>query len=353
MSYNRDENFMGFNPINWYGVVEDRDDPLKLGRVKVRIIGWHNLDPLAAPVDLLPWAQIQLAPNSPRTFTGPRVNDLVNGYFIDGAGGQYPIVTGVIPGINLELKPVPEGAPVPPEGIVLEAEDTPSTPPLGAGVVENSLIAKTNSEIVHVCDITPQVKQVTDWIKVKFGYIANLIRDQIRALLKALGLDPTGETSAIVSFLKKIASYIKRITEILTDVQNWRDAVLEIAAKARAIIDWILNLPEKFLRLLSECLSNLYKAIAGGFQNILSMNDVTGTSDTSLSDAFNEITSASSILVKQATDLASTPAQLAGVLLSPSSSGNISAIQSYIANQTTSTAQYTDNNFSKNNTQTV
>ena len=28
----------------WQGVVEDRHDPLKLGRCRVRIAGWHTKD---------------------------------------------------------------------------------------------------------------------------------------------------------------------------------------------------------------------------------------------------------------------------------------------------------------------
>lgn len=348
-SYNRDENFVGFNPVNWYGQVEDRDDPLKLGRVRVRIFGWHSLDTAAAPVELLPWAQLQLAPNGPRTFSGPKMYEWVTGHFIDGAGGQFPIVTGVIPGINLELNPIPEGAPRPPEGVVIEAEDTPSTPPLAAGVVENSLIAKTNSEISHVCDISPQVKQITGWIRVKFGYVANLIREKIRAILKALGADPTGEASSLVSFLKKIASYIKRVTEILTDVQNWRDVILETARLASSIINWILNLPQRFLQILNDCLGNLYRAIAGGFQDIASIGiAVNGVSD--VTSSINEITSASNILISQVQDLASTPGQIANALSNPDADG-VSAIESFVSSQISGTSTYTDNTFSKSNSE--
>ena len=38
------QNFMGMDGFIWFtGVVEDRDDPSKLGRVRVRIVG-HNTD---------------------------------------------------------------------------------------------------------------------------------------------------------------------------------------------------------------------------------------------------------------------------------------------------------------------
>ena len=38
------QNFMGMDGFVWFtGVVEDRNDPSKLGRVRVRVIG-HNTD---------------------------------------------------------------------------------------------------------------------------------------------------------------------------------------------------------------------------------------------------------------------------------------------------------------------
>ena len=37
--------------IWWHGVVEDRQDPLFLGRCKVRILGWHTEDKAELPTD--------------------------------------------------------------------------------------------------------------------------------------------------------------------------------------------------------------------------------------------------------------------------------------------------------------
>ena len=354
MNYNRDENFVGFNPVNWWGIVEDRNDPLQSGRLKVRIFGWHSLNPIIAPTELIPWAQVQLSLNSPRSFSGPKIGEWVTGYFIDGAGGQFPIITGVLPGINSELSIIPDDAPRPPPGVVLETADTPSIPPLSRGIVDNSLIAKTNADVVHVCDISLQVRQVVGWLKAKFGFIVTKIREGILAVLKALGLDPTGESSAVVSFLKKIASYIKFINDALEEVLNWREVIFEVARIARALVDWILNLPERLLNLLRECLSSLYSAIAGGFQEILSIG--TGGIDTSsaeITSAINEITTGAQFLITQTTDLVSTPVQLVGVLTSPSDPSSVSKVQEYISSQTLNTSQYTSNTFDKNNTQNV
>ena len=39
------KNFLGINDFVWFfGVVEDRNDPVQLGRVRVRCYGWHTDD---------------------------------------------------------------------------------------------------------------------------------------------------------------------------------------------------------------------------------------------------------------------------------------------------------------------
>ena len=53
------KDFMGVESFVWfYGVVEDWKDPLFLGRVKVRCIGFHTDDKTLIPTEDLPWADI-------------------------------------------------------------------------------------------------------------------------------------------------------------------------------------------------------------------------------------------------------------------------------------------------------
>ena len=48
---------LGFDKFIWFqGVVEDRFDPLKLGRVRVRILGLHTDNKKLIPTEDLPWA---------------------------------------------------------------------------------------------------------------------------------------------------------------------------------------------------------------------------------------------------------------------------------------------------------
>jgi hypothetical protein len=88
------------------GVVEDRMDPLKLGRVRVRVIGVHTEDVTLIPTADLPWATIASSPtNAGISGLGWSPNGLSLGswvfvQFIDGDSLQIPIVIGTSYGIN-------------------------------------------------------------------------------------------------------------------------------------------------------------------------------------------------------------------------------------------------------------
>ena len=53
------KNFMGKDGFTWFvGVVEDRNDPQKLGRLRVRCLGYHTEDLTKLPTSDLPWAHV-------------------------------------------------------------------------------------------------------------------------------------------------------------------------------------------------------------------------------------------------------------------------------------------------------
>ena len=81
-------------------MVENRVDPLAVGRCKIRIFGWHNENPKILPTDDLPWAQAMIPLNDSKNFSAPRVGDWIVGFFLDGEQAQLPVMMGVLPGIN-------------------------------------------------------------------------------------------------------------------------------------------------------------------------------------------------------------------------------------------------------------
>ena len=89
----------------WHGVVEDRKDPLMIGRCRVRILGWHTTDKAELPTNMLPWAY-PIMPITSASQTnagdapiGPVEGTWVMGYYRDGELGQEPVMIGTMPGI--------------------------------------------------------------------------------------------------------------------------------------------------------------------------------------------------------------------------------------------------------------
>jgi hypothetical protein len=103
--------YTGKDPfLFWFGVIEDRLDPLELGRCRVRILGFHPNFKKDFPTDKLPWAQT-LQPVQSASLSGKGISPLglvegswVVGFFVDNGGGQVPIIIGSIYGMNEELK---------------------------------------------------------------------------------------------------------------------------------------------------------------------------------------------------------------------------------------------------------
>lgn len=83
----------------WIGVVENNNDPVKIGRCQVRIFGWHTDDKNLIPTADLPWSHAVLPINNSKSFSVPSMGDWVTGYFFDGKSGQFPAYFGVLPGV--------------------------------------------------------------------------------------------------------------------------------------------------------------------------------------------------------------------------------------------------------------
>ena len=98
--------FMGMDGFVWFtGVVEDRNDPSKLGRVKVRCLGLHTESKVDIPTADLPWAHVMQSTNNPsmqglgNTPTFLVEGTWVVGFFLDAVEKQQPLIMGTLPGI--------------------------------------------------------------------------------------------------------------------------------------------------------------------------------------------------------------------------------------------------------------
>ena len=111
-----DNNFLGRNGFIWFnGVVEDRQDPQKLGRLRVRCVGIHTDNKDDLPTSDLPWSQlIHPITSSGISGLGSSPGFVVEGtwvfgYFRDGVNMQEPMIIGTLPGKPVELADTSKG----------------------------------------------------------------------------------------------------------------------------------------------------------------------------------------------------------------------------------------------------
>ena len=107
--------FMGQEGFVWFvGVVEDRDDPERLGRVRVRCLGYHTENKTLIETEDLPWANVMGPTDTPSMnglgHTPPFIveGSWVLGFFRD-VEQQQPIILGTLPGFNTEERDVTKG----------------------------------------------------------------------------------------------------------------------------------------------------------------------------------------------------------------------------------------------------
>ena len=96
--------FMGKDGFHWFiGVVEDRNDPLQVGRVRVRAVGYHTENKTILPTEDLPWATVMTSTESSgMSGLGTTPHFLVLGTHIVGffrdVDCQEPVILGALPG---------------------------------------------------------------------------------------------------------------------------------------------------------------------------------------------------------------------------------------------------------------
>ena len=98
--------FMGQDGFSWFiGVVEDRNDPKKAGRVRVRCLGYHTTDIQKIPMEDLPWATVMMPVTAgANSGIGMSPHFLIEGTWVVGffrdPAKQEPVIMGALPGMN-------------------------------------------------------------------------------------------------------------------------------------------------------------------------------------------------------------------------------------------------------------
>lgn len=368
-------NFLGRDGyVYWVGVVENIDDPLQIGRCKIRIFGWHTENLSLLPTNELPWATPASASNSSGSFSVPKPGDYVSGYFFDVNSAQNPYYTAVLPGVQAAPPDTSKGfspqplvpntkaepdAPILPAGVEAGGVGQPTTVPIARGIVEGTGISLTNASLGHVCDfryninfdlgisslglinpvtaIQNAIKSGKNKAAMLISAIISQLNDQLRLVIKGilvtLNLDPSGVLSSAYSYVKNIVRQINEITIKIAKVVETISAVYYLITDIQKIIDYLKSLPKRFLALVQDCIANFTGAIKKFTSQILAIPGAIGSSIESVT---NELKSSSNGLLESLTVQADSqagdlPPALKGLFTDPTLD-HTTVITEYITN---------------------
>lgn len=170
---------MGYTNVIKFGVVEDINDPEKLGRCKVRVIGDHTQDKTLIPTEDLPWAVV-LMPVTSASVSG--IGDAPCGImkgtwvalsYIDGSDNQQPIILGSIPGLPVDPPDPSIGFNDP--GVCFPAEDKvgePDTNRLARGIAGKHVIEHTSVGIRRSSVLSNIATAFDSWSEPETPYAA-------------------------------------------------------------------------------------------------------------------------------------------------------------------------------------
>jgi len=249
-------NFAGLNGFVWWtGVVENRMDPLQVGRCQCRIFGWHTENLQLIPSADLPWCMPLYPLNRSKDFSTPKEGDYVVGFFFDGESGQFPVMMGVLPGIQggfptgsvgfQDVRTAGEiaAAPQVPNGQVQNTPGQPTIVPLARGEIANSAISATNSARSAVVDITAPIKASLAAAKLQalaFVQEIRLAKDALIASFAVPGQATADEIKNNITQAKaKVTAYAEEAKAVTVAIKEVNAAVTEITQT----VAYINNLP--------------------------------------------------------------------------------------------------------------
>ena len=167
---------MGLDGFIWFiGVVENRNDPSKMGRVQVRCVSFHTDNKNDLPTEDLPWATTML-PTTSSANSGLGTNPFlaegtwVLGFFLDAKNKQQPIILGTLPGKPSSLGDITKGFNDPNER---PDEEGVSVYPLVAGEPDIDKLARGTNTIDKTTDLTKDVNianSTTTWSEPDSAY---------------------------------------------------------------------------------------------------------------------------------------------------------------------------------------
>lgn len=385
------------NFVWWIGVVEEIDDPLILGRCKVRIFGSHTDNLQLIPTDALPWAMPLYPVNNSRSFTTPLKGDYVFGFFSDGLSCQAPVFMGVFPGIPQSEPQAGVGFSalasqatitqtnttntvsvvsnttttitgatttdskepvVPPKAPAMELirVGKPTTP-TNAYSANGTILSLTNSDTVHACDfrflidfpnlgigvIQNPITLIEQAIKDSKNKAAALIRTLLAQVIDKFRLVLKGITAVLnLDPTGQIAKAVSLAREAIRTINYYSKKLAEVVSNAALVIALISEIKQviEWIKSLPANILAMLQGCLNTFQGAVknAVNQISlipGQISNSVEGAFQQLEKSTSSAISQA-QLAEQSANVPNTLIAlvnSPDSANVGVLTQYITNQ--------------------
>jgi LAS superfamily LD-carboxypeptidase LdcB len=249
--------------IWWFGVVEDRADPLSLGRVRVRVYGYHTDDKIKLPTIDLPWA-FCIQPTTSASSggvgsspTGPIEGTWVIGFWRDPDFMQEPMVLGTLPGITPSSAAPPSTSPYnyspdqrvpdqPPVSTTIVGDGNTTSFPTPADTTDGTVSVQVNGEQQSSVNQPPSSPNN---IELSEGDYSG-------------GKQWTAQDFSQSRFASNIASKINTLTPVLRD--RWANGIQKFLADNSPELDCNISFAYRSLAQQQE-LRNNWAAGRGGY----------------------------------------------------------------------------------------
>ena len=263
----------------YFGIVEDRDDPLKLGRCRVRVAGLHTHDTSILPTTDLPWAMIVQPITGSINTAGlaPIEGTQVIVSFMD-SDCQIPVVFGVVPSIpqtklvyineqdgGAILKDclTPQGRQIPTNFVDATGltSSTVTTPNQDNTTLNNTIIQgisnadQSKSAVVESLAQNSQIDSETvttayDQISNSLGNSIKSSKDNLQTLLNEIGDRAKAEQGFIKDLVKQSESIIP--SELYNGKISMSELVNNTVDKFKGVVDINGILPKDLSKNLSS-----------------------------------------------------------------------------------------------------
>jgi len=141
----------------------------------------------------------------------------------------------------------------------------PTNPSLARGQIANTSISYTNSNLVHVCDISGDIKYAIAWVSFQIKEAIEAIRTFVQGLFASTSSSPFADgvravITAIQGKVKLIQKLIKKAQEVQADIAGY-------IADLQKLIAYIESLPARIASILTQCIKDALASINDAITN--------------------------------------------------------------------------------------